>query len=934
MPPTLYLIDGHALAYRMYFALTAGGSSTRWQTSKGEPTAGSYGFARELMRILEQEKPDYIAVAFDTGKTFRDQIFPEYKGTRAKMPDDLSPQITRIRQLVDAFNIPRLELEGFEADDVLGSIAHIANEQGLGVKIITGDRDLLQLVNERTTVYLAGDDQNYVTDEDVVRKLGVPPNQVVDYKALVGDKSDNIPGVPGIGEKTAISLLQKFGTLEEIYSHIDKVENRWKTKLEQSKDKAYMSYDLAKIKTDINVRLDLEHARADDLDFDSIEALFTELEFRSLIKTLQRLSSQEVSAAASAPAASTAGQQLSMFAEAPPPVYTPKVETAELNITVHVVDTPEKLAELVSTLNNADVISFDTETTSTEEMRADIVGISLAVREGEGYYIPVGHGAGTNLPLKEVLSALRKPLTNPKIGKIAHNAKYDYIVLAKNGLYVTPLTFDTMLAEFIVDPGSHSLGLKNLAFVKLGDEMTHIEELIGKGKKQISMADVAIESAAPYAVADAETTLRLMPLLQADLRRVNGTKLLEEIDLPLTPVLAEMEMAGIGLDLPFFQETGKRLEKRMAEIEKQVYESIGKPFNINSTQQLSDVLFKDLKLEPPDRGNKTASGHYSTSAGVLEMLRGKHEVVDWVLEHRELSKIKSTYVDALQAALNSETGCVHTSYSQTGAVTGRLSSQNPNLQNIPVRTEEGRRIRHGFVAGKDNVLLSVDYSQIELRIVAHMAEDEAMLEAFRAGQDIHTTTAVAIYDVSPEAVTKNMRRHAKAINFGLIYGMSVFGLTRSTDLTLAEAEEFVSAYFKQFPGIKKYLDGIRKLAAQQGYVETLLGRRRYFPALQSKQNVQVKNREEREAINAPIQGTAADIMKIAMLKIPPALKAAGLKGKMLLQVHDELVLECPEKELKETARVVQETMANAFPLSIPLSTEARYGKNWGDMKEL
>jgi DNA polymerase-1 len=567
-------------------------------------------------------------------------------------------------------------------------------------------------------------------------------------------------------------------------------------------------------------------------------------------------------------------------------------------------------------------------------MRADVVGISLAVKEGEGYYIPIGHKTGTNLPLKDVISALRAPLTSPKIGKIAHNAKYDYIILAKHGLHVSPLTYDTMLAEFIVDPGSRHLGLKNLAYAKLGEEMTHIEELIGKGKKQVSMADVAIESVAPYAVADAETTLRLMPILQADVRRVNGEKLLDEIDLPLTPVLAEMEMSGIGLDLPFFQETSKRLEKRMAEIEKKVYELVGKPFNINSTQQLSDVLFKQLKLDPPDKGNKTASGHYSTSAGVLDLLRGKHEVVDMILEHRELSKIKSTYVDALQAALNSDTGCVHTSYSQTGAVTGRLSSSNPNLQNIPIRTEEGRRIRHGFVAGKDNFLLSVDYSQIELRIVAHMAQDETMLAAFRADEDIHATTAAAIYGVELDAVTKSMRRHAKAINFGLIYGMSAFGLTRTTELTLAEAENFVKTYFQKFPGVKRYLDGIRRLAAQQGYVETLLGRRRYFPALQSKQNVQIKNREEREAINAPIQGTAADIMKIAMLNIPPALKAAGLKGKMLLQVHDELVLECPEKELEATARIVQETMASAFPMSIPLSTEARYGKNWGEMKPI
>jgi DNA polymerase-1 len=919
----------------MYFALTAGGSSARWQTSKGEPTAGIYGFARELMRIVEQEKPEYIAVAFDVGKTFRDKIFPEYKGTREKMPDDLRPQIKRIRDMVDAFNIPRLELEGFEADDVLGSIARIANEQGLGVKIITGDRDLLQLVNERTTVYLAGDDQNYITDEDVVGKLGVPPKQVVDYKALVGDKSDNIPGVAGIGEKTAVALIQKFGSLDNIYAHIGEVENRWKTKLEQGKENAYLSYDLAKIKTDIDVKLDLEHAKADDLDFDSIEKIFTEMEFRSLLKILNRLSGKEVEVVATSDPAR--GQQLSMFESVEPAqtqaiaVHAPKVES---NVLVNVVDTPEKLADLVKTLNTAKIISFDTETTSTEEMRAKVVGISLAVKEGEGYYIPIGHIGGPNLSIKDVIAALQGPMTNPKIGKIAHNAKYDYIILAKYGLYTSPLTFDTMLAEFIVDPGSHNLGLKNLAFAKLGDEMTHIEELIGKGKKQISMAEVAIESAAPYAVADAETTLRLLPIMQADLRRVNGTKLLEEIDLPLTPVLADMEMSGIAIDLPFFQETSVRLEKRMNEIEKQVYEAVGKPFNINSTQQLSDVLFKQLGLEPPDRGNKTASGHYSTSAGVLDLLRGKHSVVDLILEHRELSKLKSTYVDALQAALNEDTGCVHTSYSQTGAVTGRLSSSNPNLQNIPIRTEEGRRLRNGFIAGKKSVLLSVDYSQIELRIVADMAQDEAMLAAFRAGEDIHTTTASAIYGVGAEQVTKNMRRRAKSINFGLIYGMSVFGLTRYTDLTLAEAEEFVKTYFQKFPGIKKYLDGIRKLAAQQGYVETLLGRRRYFPALQGKQNQQVKNREEREAINAPIQGTAADIMKIAMLKIPPALKEAGLSGKMLLQVHDELVLECPEKELRETARIVQDTMANAFPLSIPLSTEARYGNNWGEMKPI
>ena len=928
MLPTLYLIDGHALAYRMYFALTAVGGSQRWQTSKGEPTAGIYGFARELLRILEQEQPEYLAVAFDVGKTFRDEIFPEYKGTREKMPDDLRPQIKRIREMVDAFNIPRLELEGYEADDVLGSVARIAAEQGLGVKIVTGDRDLLQLVNKRTSVYLAGDDKTFIKDEDVAQKLGVPPNQVVDYKALVGDKSDNIPGVAGVGEKTAIALLEKYKTLDGIYKNIDKVEPRWKTKLEANKENAYLSYTLAQIKTDLSINLDLEHAKARDLNVPAIQAFFTELEFRTLLKTLEKLTGQSTSTVAAAPP-QKAGGQMSMFANEPQVVVSPKVES---NITVNIIDTEKKLDDLVKALNKAKVISFDTETTSTEEMRADIVGISLAIQEGEGYYIPIGHNAGTNLPLKKVIAALEAPMTNPKIGKVAHNAKYDYIVLAQHGLAASPLTFDTMLAEFIVDPSSRNLGLKNLASVKLGEEMTHIEALIGKGKKQISMADVAIESVAPYAVADAETTLRLMPLEEKELKRVNGEKLLEEIDLPLTPVLAEMEMTGISLDLPFFAEMNKELTKRLSQIEKKVFDSVGKPFNINSTQQLSDVLFKTLGLEPPDKNNKTASGHYSTAAGVLDELSGKHPVVDLVLEQRELSKIKSTYVDALPVAINPKTNRVHTSYSQIGAVTGRLSSNNPNLQNIPIRTETGRRVRNGFVADRGNWLISVDYSQIELRIVAHMAQDEGMLAAFRADEDIHATTAAAIYNVALDAVTKDMRRHAKAINFGLIYGMSAFGLMRGTDLTLAEAENFVKAYFTKFPGVKKYLDGIRKQAAQQGYVETLLGRRRYFPALQGRTNPQLKAREEREAINAPIQGTAADIMKIAMLKIPPALKKAKLSGKMLLQVHDELVLECPKDEVEKTAQIVKETMADAYELDIPLSTEARYGANWGEMR--
>ena len=929
MPPTLYLIDGHALAYRMYFALTAGGSSQRWQTSTGEPTAGIYGFARELLRIFEQEKPDYLAVAFDTGKTFRDTIYPEYKATRAKMPEDLRPQIERIRQLVDTFNIPRLEMEGFEADDVLGSAARWAAKQGLGVKIITGDRDLLQLVNDRTIVYLAGDDQNYITPEDVLGKLHVRPEQVVDYKALVGDKSDNIPGVPGVGEKTTENLLSKYGTLDNIYAHLEEIEPRWRTKLEAGKASAYMSYKLAAIRTDLTVVIDLEQARTEVFEPAKVEALFRELEFRSLIEKLKKMTG----ATAAAPAGT---QQLNLFGEEPLQVSeTRPLYSSESKLKTRVVDSLAGLESLEKTLKAASVISFDTETTSTDEMTASLVGISLAMKDGEGYYIPVGHNAGTQLPLEQVVTALRRPLTDARIPKIGHHLKYDFIMLARYGIRAAPLGFDTMVAEWVLDPGSRNLGLKNLAGARLGESMTRIEELIGTGKNQRSMAEVIIAEAAPYAAADAETTLRLRPLLEAELKRVPKLwDLFVNIEMPLIPVLADMEMAGIALDRDFFASFSVELNERITALEKQVYTAVGKIFNLNSTQQLSDVLFGTLRLSPPDKGRKTASGHYSTAAGVLDGMSGQHPVVDMILEYRELSKLKSTYVDALPMQIHPEDGRVHTSFSQTATVTGRLSSSDPNLQNIPTRTDLGRRVRRGFVADPGNVLVSLDYSQIELRIVAHMAGDEAMLNAFRAGQDIHATTAAAIYGVPLAAVTKEMRRHSKAINFGLIYGMSAFGLTRSTELTLSESQDFVEAYFRQFPGVKKYLDGIRKEAARTGYVETMLGRRRYFPNLKSGLNQAMRNREEREAINAPIQGTAADIIKIAMIRIPPALAKAGLLGKMLLQVHDELVIECPHTELNSVVGVVRDVMENAYPLDIPLTTEARWGMNWDELQPL
>ncbi len=923
MPPILYLIDGHALAYRAYYAITAG-MSDRMQTKTGEPTAGVFGFANVLMRLLEQEKPEYLAVAFDTGKTFRNELFPDYKATRAKMPDDLRPQIERIRQMIDAFHLPRLEKEGVEADDVLGSIATQAVEQGLGVKIITGDRDLLQLVNDRIIVNLPGsrlaDAKNY-SAADVKEYLGVEPEQVVDYKALVGDTSDNIPGVPGIGPKTAVNLMQTYHTLDALYQHLDEIPGKTGEKLRVGKESAYLSQELARIKKDVGVRLVLEDARTDHLDIASVENLFRELEFRTLIPRLRLIA---------APLKKQETPQLSLFGEEMKEIIVPE---SSYVIEVKLIDTAQKLASLKQALDASSLIAFDTETTALDPLQAELVGLSLAVKEGEGYYIPLGHkGEQPQLKVSEVIEALTPALTNPSIEKAGHNIKYDALVLARYGLRVSPLSFDTMIAEWLTNPASRDLGLKDLAGTLLGIRMTHIEELIGRGKNQLTMDEVPIAAAAPYAAADAEVTLRLIPLLKEKMQKTNSTGIFNTIEMPLVPVLLKMEQEGISLDVDFFKRFSAEIGERLRLIEDEVHQAVGHAFNLNSTQQLSKVLFEDLKLEPPDRNKRTSSGHFSTSAAVLDELKGQHVVVDLLLEYRELSKLKSTYLDALPQQINPRDNRVHTSFNQTGSVTGRLASSDPNLQNIPTRTETGRQVRLGFIAAPGHRLLSVDYSQIELRIVAHMSGDEAMLKAFRDGQDIHATTAAAIYDLPLEQVTKEQRRHAKAINFGLIYGMSAFGLSRSTDLTLGEAENFVRDYFEHFPGVKKYLDQIRVLAARQGYVETMLGRRRYFPNLANPLNQMMRNREEREAINAPIQGTAADIMKIAMIRVQRALEESASRARMILQVHDELVLEVPENEIALTSQLVRGIMEAAYKLDIPLLTEARSGVNWGSMQ--
>ena len=926
----LYLIDGHALAYRTYFALTsAGAGSSRWVTTAGEPTAGIFGFTSVLLRILEQERPDYIAVAFDRGRTFRDDLFPDYKATREKMPDDLRGQIDRIRELVDTFNIPRLEMDNYEADDILGSVAKKIAAQGIGVKIITGDKDLLQLVDERVIVSLPGkslaDSKDY-TEKDVEDFLGVRPEQVVDFKALIGDKSDNIPGVPGIGEKTAAALLAQYRTLEGIYAHLDELKPAQKQKLVEGRDKAMLSRKLSQIVTDLDIDLDLEQARSNRLRPQDVDPLFRVLEFRSLMKRLET-----VSDILGVPKDLAGGGQLGLFADQQAHIQLPTTDT-----TTVIVDNRQALADLAKVLAGAQVISFDTETTSTRHMSCELVGISFAVEPKKGYYVPVGHDPklGRQLPISHVIEAIRKPMTDPNIPKVGHNLSFDYILLSRQGLEVSPLSFDTMIAEWLRDPMSRTLGLKGMAWVRLNIQMTDIEDLIGVGRKQVTMAQVPIEKAGAYATADADLVLRLMPILDQRMLEVHGRQIFDEIEMPLVRVLAEMERAGIMLDLPFVQQMSAELEKNMAVMAEEVYKRVGEEFNLNSPQQLAHALFDRMKIPPPAGVRKTAAGSYSTAADILDGLRDKHPIVPWILDYRELSKLKSTYLDALPLEVNPQTGRVHTSYNQTGTVTGRIASSEPNLQNIPIRTELGRKVRRAFISSPGHQLLSVDYSQIELRIVAHIADDTAMLDAFRAGQDIHATTAAAILGLELHQVTSDLRRNAKAVNFGLIYGMSPYGLTRTTELTLAEAENFVTGYFQRFPRVKAYIEDTKKMATREGFVETLLGRRRYFPGLKDGTNYVLRSRLEREAINSPIQGTAADIMKLAMLRVSAALPKAGLHARLLLQVHDELVIEAPDNEVEKTARLVSQELAAAYQLKVPLATEVRWGKNWGEMQDI
>jgi DNA polymerase-1 len=912
--PSFFIIDGHALAYRQFFALPVASFSTR----AGEPTNAVYGFARTLLDILQKDKPDYIAVSFDAGLSGRDQLYGEYKGTRDKMPGELETQIERIIKLVEAFNMPVLSKEGYEADDVIGTVVGQAEAEGVEVRIITGDRDMLQLLSDHISAQIPVRKGNEVFNVlyDMAKfreEYGFEPWQLVEYKALFGDTSDNIPGVKGIGDKTATALIQQYQSLDGIYEHIAEIKGAMQKKLIEGKDSAYLSRHLAKIQRDVPIQIHLPACAAHDYDVSKVDALFGELEFRSLRDRLPKSSEQ----------LSLFDAAASEFA-APPPPADPLVKTV-------LVQDAVGLEALVQTLNNASAIAFDTETTSTDQMLAELVGISLAVDGETGYYIPVGHQSGEQLPLQTVMDALRPALTNPAIPKYGHNAVYDVVVLGRNGVDVSPVTFDTMVAEWLRNPESKFLGLKNLARQELNVQMTEITELIGTGKKQITMDKVAIEQAAPYAAADAAITYRLVEFERPELAKAELVSLFEDLEMPLVPVISSMERAGVVLDTHYLTQLGERMGETLAGLEGRIYEAAGGRFNINSPKQLNEVLFDRLHL-PVEGLRKTTQG-YSTDAAVLDSLKDAHPIVPMLIEYREISKLKSTYVDALPLLINPHTGRVHTSYNQTGAATGRISSNSPNLQNIPIRTELGREVRRAFVSPSGMKLLSVDYSQIELRILAHVSGDQTLLDAFAQGQDIHAATAAAVFGIPLDQVTKEQRSFAKRVNFGIIYGMGAYRLAQDSELTLAQAREFIDTYFARLPQVEAYLEGTKQ-QARKGPIQTLFGRKRIFPTLLNaggRSNAQAVNAEERVAINMPIQGTAADIMKQAMINLYRALNQSGLKGRMILQVHDELVLEVPEAEVPATRDLTVQVMEGVCELRAPLRANAQVGDNWNEM---
>ena len=915
----LILVDGSSYLYRAFHALPP------LTNSKGLPTGAVKGVIN-MMRRLQKDYPEStLVVVFDAkGKTFRDDMYSEYKANRPPMPDDLRLQIEPIHNIIEAMGLPMLVIDGVEADDVIGTLAIQATAISQPVVVSTGDKDIAQLVNEYIT--LVNTMTNTVLDHDgVVEKFGVPPELIIDFLALLGDKSDNIPGVPGVGEKTALGLLQGIGGLDEIYQRLDEVAGldfrgakNMAPKLEEHKELAYLSYLLATIKTDVEMPLNISQLHNQAPNQERLAELFDQLEFKSWVK--------ELSAEDSAARPSSAVGQID----------TPAVEIAVTPVQANIVKdyqivlTEAHLKDWIEKIKAAELIAVDTETTSLDYMIADLVGISVAVEPGEAAYIPFGHdylGVPEQLSRELVLAAVKPLLEDPGIKKVGQNLKYDMSIFAQHGIALQGIEFDTMLESYVLDSVATRHDMDSLAEKYLGEQTIKFADVAGKGAGQLTFNQIALEIAGPYAAEDADITLRLHQVLWPQVSAHTSLgKVFTNIELPLVPVLSRIERTGALVDDTLLFQQSQELALRLAELEREAWDLAGQEFNLASPKQLGDILF--TKLEIPIL-KKTAKGAPSTKEEVLQELALDYPLPKVLIEHRGLAKLKSTYTDKLPVMINRTTKRIHTSYNQSGTATGRLSSSDPNLQNIPVRNAEGRRVRQAFIPAEGSKMVAADYSQIELRIMAHLSEDPSLLAAFAAGQDIHRATAAEVFSTHPEQVTIDQRRSAKAINFGLIYGMSAFGLAKQLNIGRKQAAEYIDTYFDRYPGVLNYMNSVRSSAAEAGYVETYFGRRLYLPEINSRNGMR-RQAAERTAINAPMQGTAADIIKLAMISVDDWLQNSDLRSVMIMQVHDELVLEVPEDELQVVSEGLMQRMESAATLKVPLLVDVGVGNNWDE----
>ena len=914
----LFLLDAYALIYRSYYAFIKNPRIN----SKGLNTSAIIGFCNTLNEVLQKEQPTHIGVAFDPhGPTFRSEAFPEYKAQREATPEDIRKAVPIIKDILKAYNIPILQVDGYEADDVIGTLAKKADSIGVRTFMLTPDKDYGQLVTENVSIYRPrhGGGYEVMGPKEVTEKYGIgTTDQVIDLLALMGDSADNFPGCPGVGEKTAVKLINEFGSVTQLIERSGEIKGKLREKVEEHVKDIEMSYFLATIKTDVPIDLDMDALKLVDPNEEELGKLFTELEFKSLADRILKKNQKPQK---------TVNAQLDLFAEFPTDGANLNENSSfeSLKTTNHdykLVENEEDLRKLRDYFLTNEILSLDTETTSTNPIDAELVGLSFAVKEFEAFYVPIPTNREEAL---RIVNIFKEVYEGPKILKIGQNLKYDLEVLRNYGITLAGPMWDTMIAHYLIQPELRH-NMDYMAEIYLNYQTIHIDELIGpKGKNQKSMRDLLPSQVYEYAAEDADITLRLKNKLEPELKKFECENLFYDIEMPLMPVLAEMEMNGVCLDTESLKETSTILTNRMLEIEQRIYELAGGQFNIASPKQVGEILFDKLKIV--EKAKKTKTGQYVTSEEVLQQLKNKHEIVADILEHRGLKKLLGTYIDTLPTLINKRTGHIHTSFNQTITATGRLSSSDPNLQNIPIRGEDGKEIRKAFIPEPGCLFFSADYSQIELRVMAHLSKDENMIEVFREGKDLHAATAANIYKKPIEEVTRDERTKSKRANFGIIYGITVFGLAERLDIPRDESKMLIDGYFQTFPQVHDYMEQAKQTAREKGYVTTLFGRRRYLPDINSG-NATVRGFAERNAINAPIQGTAADIIKVAMIRIFQRFKQEGIKSKMILQVHDELNFSVLPEEKEQVERIVTEEMQGAIALAVPLIADSGFGKNW------